>query len=668
MVLPSEFEIRKSTKTVSGISSLGGDIDLTAGGLIDLAGEDNLFDTVSRSELVAGDTEYRIFYIRYTGAEVAKNIKLGLIAHAPNSLISWAFDPLAKRYLYAPSYLATGSSYIEIADSASLDLNNFTICVRFKTSATYSTEGAIVNKGGFGSDASGENMNYGIFIDSDNKIKGEFETSAGTNYRAISTGSSYNDNNWHFACVTHDGTNVKLYLDGNLTADDTVATSGAVPETNAKPLRIGANSRANDKYFTGEIDEIYVWNLALTAAEQKALADNNVVPQIDNIVYSELNGQPYQTYYYNAQELTNESTAPSGSPVWQNAIIVTPDDCLPLPDMRTGDKIPIIVKWQVLAAGSVTDYENAKMTLRLFMEVTSGQTGGEDSGGDAPDSNTNIKIAVAGDWGCEPETKDVVNFIASKNYDLVISTGDNSYSSSESCFFDTIKSIDNTVTDPLKFITTLGNHDDEKSSKRNDTLNHFKMPAQYTSYTFGNVFVLIMSTEISFGVSSAQYDFVASELENARKNPNIDWIIVAYHRATVGAVSKHAYNEGNFMQTYWNLFYQYEVDIVVTGHNHNFQRTFQIRQDPDSAGSVKNVDKSTTYTGGKGLVHIVSGTGGHDSGSSLYSLGSQPSYQAFQDNDNNGIYSLELSNNGKTLTGKCITIDNTTLDTFVINR
>jgi hypothetical protein len=59
------------------------------------------------------------------------------------------------------------------------------------------------------------------------------------------------------------------------------------------------------------------------------------------------------------------------------------------------------------------------------------------------------------------------------------------------------------------------------------------------------------------------------------------------------------------------------------------------------------------------LIHVVTGTGGHDSGGSLYALGSQPSFQGYQNRTHNGIYEILASNNGKTLTCSFVDKDGT---------
>jgi len=167
-------------------------------------------------------------------------------------------------YNYAPSFTATGSNFFDIPDSTSLRLQKFSAASWFKTSQNYGGDGLIVNKGGFGLETPGFNQNYAIWIDSNEKIEGGFETANGVNYFAIST-NSYSDGSWHYAVVTYDGSIVRLYIDGVQVA---TKTTNAIPDVGGnQPLRIAANSQANNKFFKGEIDEVRVWNRGISGAE-----------------------------------------------------------------------------------------------------------------------------------------------------------------------------------------------------------------------------------------------------------------------------------------------------------------------------------------------------------------------------------------------------------------
>ncbi len=176
-------------------------------------------------------------------------------------------QPPPGGYTYSPGFVLTGSNYHNVVNSASLQLSRFTVAAWFKTSSNFGSDAMIVNKGGVGSESSSQNMNYGIWMTSSEKIRGGFETSSAADHFATSA-NSFNDGQWHYAVVTYDGSNVRLYIDGAQVA--TKSTSGASPETSGtKPVRIGANSRVTPpgNFFTGEVDEVRVWNNAKTAQQ-----------------------------------------------------------------------------------------------------------------------------------------------------------------------------------------------------------------------------------------------------------------------------------------------------------------------------------------------------------------------------------------------------------------
>jgi hypothetical protein len=60
-----------------------------------------------------------------------------------------------------------------------LPLNQFSVASWFKTSSDFASDAFIVNKGGTGSESAGQNMNYGIWMTSAEKIQAGFETSTG---------------------------------------------------------------------------------------------------------------------------------------------------------------------------------------------------------------------------------------------------------------------------------------------------------------------------------------------------------------------------------------------------------------------------------------------------------------------------------------------------------
>jgi uncharacterized protein YycO len=179
-------------------------------------------------------------------------------------------------YHYEPFFTATGSNRIDVSDAQNLRLSSFTVATWFKTTTNFPDEGVMVNKGGLGSESAGANQNYGLWFTSAERLQGGFETTGGTN-RYLTSTNTYNDGQWHHGVVTFDNTNniVRLFVDG--VQIGTLSTTSNPDNTGSQPLRIGGNSQSlTEDFFVGQLDEVGVWNRALTNAEITNLKDNGV--------------------------------------------------------------------------------------------------------------------------------------------------------------------------------------------------------------------------------------------------------------------------------------------------------------------------------------------------------------------------------------------------------
>ena len=76
-----------------------------------------------------------------------------------------------------------------------------------------------------------------------------------------------NDGQWHHVAGVYDGTNMFLYVDGTL--DVSKPATGAIVQ-NSYPVCIGHNAEAPASSFNGLIDEVSLYNRALTASEIQA--------------------------------------------------------------------------------------------------------------------------------------------------------------------------------------------------------------------------------------------------------------------------------------------------------------------------------------------------------------------------------------------------------------
>ena len=76
---------------------------------------------------------------------------------------------------------------------------------------------------------------------------------------------------WHHVLGTYDGNELKIYVDGVLGA--TVAHQGSI-DIQTHNLTIAQNSQETNRYYYGAIDEVKIYNRALSAAEIRFLVGN----------------------------------------------------------------------------------------------------------------------------------------------------------------------------------------------------------------------------------------------------------------------------------------------------------------------------------------------------------------------------------------------------------
>ena len=88
-----------------------------------------------------------------------------------------------------------------------------------------------------------------------------FNKNSGGSFLTIATTNTYNDGQWHNFIGINDGTNLKMYVDGDLNNSN---TNGSTGNTNLNIQRIGARWNGNNVY-SGLMDELSYYNLDISA-------------------------------------------------------------------------------------------------------------------------------------------------------------------------------------------------------------------------------------------------------------------------------------------------------------------------------------------------------------------------------------------------------------------
>ena len=98
----------------------------------------------------------------------------------------------------------------------------------------------------------------------------------------------------------------------------------------------------------------------------------------------------------------------------------------------------------------------------------------------------------------------------------------------------------------------------------------------YYSFSWGLAHFTALDSE-SHGISPYQaqdLNWIKEDLELAENDPTILWKFVYFHQAVFASAS---HKERLDIKSHWSpLFEQYGVDIVFTGHNHFYERSFPV--------------------------------------------------------------------------------------------
>ncbi|MBV9813661.1 MAG: metallophosphoesterase family protein [Acetobacteraceae bacterium] len=112
--------------------------------------------------------------------------------------------------------------------------------------------------------------------------------------------------------------------------------------------------------------------------------------------------------------------------------------------------------------------------------------------------------------------------------------------------------------------------------------------------------------------NGAQKAWLEQELAASRGNPDIDWIVVCMHQVAISTADKFNGADLGVREEWVPLFDRYNVDLVVCGHEHHYERSHPIRGQEDNrtltpkpAAMATDVIDTT-----KGTVHMVIGGGG----------------------------------------------------------
>ena len=289
-----------------------------------------------------------------------------------------------------------------------------------------------------------------------------------------------------------------------------------------------------------------------------------------------------------------------------------------------------------------------------------------DSGGSGNGSGTYplvddgvFDIGAAGDWAAGSNARETALSMYQKGVDLTLGLGDYAYSTGSAAVHDWW---DNQMA-PVheRFKGVLGNHDTQDKSVYAQLFG--QSDGWFYSFDKQGVHFVAMNSEEAFGPGSSQYKFINQDLQSASGRSDVKWIVVYFHQPMYTSPSHHD-PVSSLRDAYHPLFDKYDVDLVLQGHNHNYQRSFPIAYNSkDPSQPIVTSSENSVYNDPPGQIYAEVGTGGQDS----YSLDGRSSFISRQLTTAGGFLDVAFPN-GQTMKGTFYDNSGSVKDEFTIKK
>jgi hypothetical protein len=233
-------------------------------------------------------------------------------------------------------------------------------------------------------------------------------------------------------------------------------------------------------------------------------------------------------------------------------------------------------------------------------------------------SSGSVVLVGAGDISrCDNNNDEAVAKLLDGISGTVFTVGDNAYDSGSTTEY-------NNCYDPTwgrhkgRTKPVPGNHEYGTSGAAG-YFQYFNNPPAYYAYNLGAWRIYALNSEIDVSASGAQGTWLQSDLAS---NPK-QCVLAYWHRPRWSSGSTHG--SASDMQALWQILYNAGAELVITGHEHNYERFAQM----NASGAVVS----------QGLREFVVGTGG----ASHYGFGSTLSSSEVRNSSTYGALKLTLN-------------------------
>jgi Icc-related predicted phosphoesterase len=241
--------------------------------------------------------------------------------------------------------------------------------------------------------------------------------------------------------------------------------------------------------------------------------------------------------------------------------------------------------------------------------------------------NVPIKLAIAGDLGQTGWTKSTLEHIGNSKYDLLLLAGDLAYADYYQPYWDSYGELVEPYASARPWMVTSGNHDIEVVPILVEGFRSFntrwQMPHKesgsdsnlYYSFEVAGVHVIMLGSYVEFDEGSDQHMWLQLDLMKVDRS-RTPWVIVVLHAPWYNTNHAHQGNGDDMKQALEQILYEANVDIVIGGHVHAYERTTRVY--------ANKVDPC-------GIMHITVGDGGNREGLARKFYENSPDWSVFRE-------------------------------------
>ncbi|MBM6399566.1 metallophosphoesterase [Phycicoccus sonneratiae] len=237
-----------------------------------------------------------------------------------------------------------------------------------------------------------------------------------------------------------------------------------------------------------------------------------------------------------------------------------------------------------------------------------------------------LHFSVLGDVGATADSRRVLSAVGAAGDAFTLVVGDLSYGAAgaEPAWCDTVKQAVGPH-HPVELVA--GNHEDHGPNGDIDAFRAClpnRLPGLVGRYgqewyvdvpaVHPLVRVVMISPALDFGAGewsyaagTSHFTWTRDALRSARA-AGIPWVVVGMHKPCL-SVGVYACDPGADLM---NLLLREKADLVVTGHEHMYQRTKRLALGPSCPAVVPGRYDSGCVTGSGGTTFVTVGTGGHE--------------------------------------------------------